>query len=282
MPQHIVTKITKGEPMSFRKIVSAAVAAMSIMLASGAAVAQDSSNSSLFKVPASGVLRVGMTGDYQPMTYRDPQTREFIGQQVDIASELAKDLGVKLELVATDWKTMINGLQADKYDIAMSGTSMSIARAKTVGMIDSWGMNAFVPIVRKENADKYKSWDDLNLAERSAGVTLGTTMEDFIKKELPNAQMKSVEAPGSGWQEVLAGRVDYTISTMIEASALQQTHDDLAMIFTDQPRNALPMTFLVRIEDGPWIHFLNNWIYLKKTSGFIDDVNKKWGLVLKQ
>ena len=263
-----------------KNLMSASLLIISALAISAGAHAQDASR--LTKVPSSGVLRVGMTGDYQPMTYRDPKTQEFIGQQVDLANELAKDLGVKLELVATDWKTMINGLQAGKYDIAMSGTSMSIARAKTVGMIDSWGMNAFVPIVRKENADKYKSWDDLNNAERTAGVSLGTTMEDFIKSELPNAQMKSVEAPGSGWQEVLAGRVDYTISTMIEASALQQTHDDLAMIFTEQPRNALPMTFLVPIEDSQWIHFLNNWVYLKKTSGFIDEVNKKWGLVLKK
>ncbi|WP_442581172.1 transporter substrate-binding domain-containing protein [Mesorhizobium sp. ASY16-5R] len=266
----------------FKYFLSASLLMLSMLGISSIAQAQDAGTSRLFKVPSSGVLRVGMTGDYQPMTYRDPKTQEFIGQQVDLANELAKDLGVKLELVATDWKTMINGLQADKYDIAMSGTSMSIARAKTVGMIDSWGMNAFVPIVRKENVDKYKSWDDLNNGERTAGVTLGTTMEDFIRNELPQAQVKSVEAPGSGWQEVLAGRVDYTISTMIEASALQQTHDDLVMILTEQSRNALPMTFLVRIEDSQWIHFLNNWVYLKKTSGFVDQVNKNWGLILKQ
>lgn len=245
------------------------------------AAAQDAGQSRLFQTQKNGVLRVGMTGDYQPMTYRDTATREFVGHQVDISRELAKDLGVKVEFVPTDWKTMINGLVSNKYDIAISGTSMSLARAKTVGMIDSWGTNAFVPIVRKENADKYKSWDDLNQKSRKAGVTLGTTMEDFIKAELPNAEMRRVEAPGSGWQEVLANRVDYTISTMIEASAIAKEHPELVLIFTDQARNALPMTFLTPIEDQVWIHFLNNWVYLKKTAGYFDALNKKWGIVLK-
>ena len=149
---------------------------MALALLALPASAQESGQSRLFQVQKTGVLRVGMTGDYQPMTYRDTATREFVGHQVDIGREIAKDLGVKVEFVPTDWKTMINGLVANKYDIAISGTSMSLARAKTVGMIDSWGTNAFVPIVRKENADTYKSWDDLNQKSRKAGVTLGTTM----------------------------------------------------------------------------------------------------------
>lgn len=254
---------------------------MSLSLLALPAAAQESGQSRLFQIQKSGVLRVGMTGDYQPMTYRDVQTHEFIGHQVDISRELAKDLGVKVEFVPTDWKTMINGLVANRYDIAISGTSMSLARAKVVGMVDSWGINAFVPIVRKENADKYKSWDDLNDKSRKAGVTLGTTMEDFIKAELPQAEMRRVEAPGSGWQEVLANRVDYTISTMIEASAIANEHPELVLIFTNQPRNALPMTFLTPIEDQVWLNYLNHWVFLKKQAGYFDTLNKKWNLVLK-
>lgn len=49
---------------------------------------------------------------------------------------------------------------------------MSLARAKVVALVESWGLNAFVPIVRKKDADKFKSWDDLNKPERTVGVTL--------------------------------------------------------------------------------------------------------------
>ena len=87
----------------------------------------------------------------------------------------------------------------------------------------------------------------INLLWGFVGVTLGTTMEDYIKAELPKAQMKRVESPATGWQEVLAGRVDYTLSTLIEASGLQQKHPEIQMILTNQARSALPMSSCVVI-----------------------------------
>jgi len=235
------------------RLLQALMIAATIVAVSGLPVsAQDSqSKSRLNEIQKRGVLRVGMTGDYFPMTFRDPGANEFKGHQVDTAIELAKDLGVKVEFVPTDWKTIIVGLQADKYDVAMSGTSMSIARAKVVALTASWGMNAFVPIVLKKNADQFKTWDELNKKERTAGVTLGTTMEDYIKAELPNAQVRRVESPATGWQEVLAGRVDYTVTTLIEASGLQQKYPELVMIFPTQARSALPMSLA---EGAGWAH----------------------------
>lgn len=261
--------------------IGAALAAGIMTLLGGGAAAQDSgAKSLLFEIQDRGVLRVGMTGDYYPMTFKKPGVEGFSGHQVDAARELAKDLGVKVEFVATDWKTIITGIQAQKYDVAMSGTSMSLSRAKVVALTDSWGMNGFVPIILKKNADRYQSWDDLNQPDQTAGVTLGTTMEDYIRAELPEAQMRRVEAPGTGWQEVLAGRSDYTVTTLIEASALQERYDSLKMVFPDHARNALPMAFLAPIDDYNWINYLNTWIYLKKTNGYFDKLNEKWGVVL--
>jgi cyclohexadienyl dehydratase len=265
-----------------KAFLGAAVVALALVGNTTVAGQESSARSRLFEIQKSGTLRVGMTGDYVPMTFRDPGSNEFKGHQVDAANELAKDLGVKVEFVPTDWKTMITGLQSGKYDVAMSGTSMSLARAKVVGLIESWGLNAFVPIVLKQNAAQFTSWDDLNKKEKTAGVTLGTTMEDFIRSELPLAQMRRVEPPAAGWQEVLARRVDYTVTTLIEGWALVQRYPELQMIFTNQARNALPMTFLAPIEDTVWINYLNSWVFLKKTSGFFDELNKKWGVVLKQ
>lgn len=246
-----------------------------------AAQAQEQAGTSLlYEIQSRGTLRVGMTGDYYPMTFRKPGESDFVGHQVDAARKMAEDLGVEVEFVTTDWKTMITGLQAGRYDIAMSGTSMSLSRAKVVALSDAWGINGFVPVILKKNADQYGSWDDLNDPERTAGVTLGTTMEDYIRAELPDVQMRRVESPGTGWQEVLAGRSDYTVTTLIEASGLQERYPELQMIFPEQARSALPMAFLTPIEDQIWLNYVNNWIFLNKTTGYFDRLNEKWGVVL--
>ena len=68
--------------------------------------------SALNEILDSGVLKVGTTGDWNPMSVRDPATNSYKGYDIDVMTELAKDLGVELEFVPTDWKTLVNGVTA--------------------------------------------------------------------------------------------------------------------------------------------------------------------------
>ena len=72
-----------------------------------AALAQQKSH--LNRILETNLLRVGTTGDFNPMTFRDPASNEFRGHQIDAAHDLASELGVKVQFVLTDWKTLING-----------------------------------------------------------------------------------------------------------------------------------------------------------------------------
>lgn len=63
-------------------------------------------DSRLHQILKSGELKVGTTGDWNPMTVRDPASNSYKGFDIDVIQELAKDLGVKLTFVPTDWKTL--------------------------------------------------------------------------------------------------------------------------------------------------------------------------------
>src|SRR5438034_5068002 len=242
-----------------------------------AALAQQKSH--LNRILETNVLRVGTTGDFNPMTFRDPASNEFRGHQIDAAHDLASELGVKVQFVLTDWKTLINGIMADKYDIVMTGTSMSVARAKSAGFTIPWGKNAFFPLVQKKNARKWKDWAELNRPEVSAGYNLGTTMEQFVQANLPKATPRRVESPARDWQELLAGRVDFTVASLIEGAYLTKQYPDLQLLFLDRPKNSIPMAFVVPIDDQVWMNFVNAWIVIKKQNGYFAELNKKWGIV---
>ena len=107
---------------SFTTLISAAALAFSTGV-----IAQD--QSILNKILDSGVLKVGTTGDFNPMSFKDPETKEYKGHQVDAAKQLAADMGVELEFVPAEWKTLINGVVAGKYHVVMTGTSMTVSRA---------------------------------------------------------------------------------------------------------------------------------------------------------
>jgi cyclohexadienyl dehydratase len=244
-----------------------------------AAPAAAQQKSRLDTIQQTGKLRVGTTGDFNPMSFRDPATKEYRGHQIDAAAQLAKDLGVQVEYVPTDWRTLINGVVANQFDIVMTGTSMSVARAKAIGFTIPWGRNAFVPLVLKSNAARYKDWDDLNKPSVTVGFNLGTTMEQFVQNDLPKATVRRVESPARDWQELLAGRVDATITSLIEAAALTQEYPQLTTVLTDKPRNGIPMAFVAPIDDMVWLNFLNNWITIKRAAGFFDEINAKWKIV---
>ena len=88
--------------------------------------------SALDEILSEGVLKVGTTGDWNPMSVRDTATNNYVGYDIDIMTELAKDLGVELELVPTDWKTLVNGVVAGKYHMTGSA-SISPPRLKAAG-----------------------------------------------------------------------------------------------------------------------------------------------------
>ena len=84
--------------------------------------------SRLHKILKKGEIRVGTTGDWNPMTFKDPATNKYKGFEIEIVTQLASDMGVTLIIVPTEWKTLVNGIVADKYDISTSA-SLSAKRA---------------------------------------------------------------------------------------------------------------------------------------------------------
>lgn len=249
---------------------------MAAMMISGGANAADGA-SILHKILDNGEVRVGTTGDFNPMSFKDPATKEYRGHQIDAAKQLAKDMGVELKFVATDWKTLINGVIAGKYDVVMTGTSMTVSRAKAAGYTIPWGRTGYLPLTRKELAGKFKSWEDLNSPDVTVGYNLGTSFADFVKLHLPKAKVKEVESPARDWQELLAGRVDVTISSILEAGKLSSTHDKITIPFKDVA-NSLPLSFIVPQSDHVWLNFMNNWMRMKHESGFFKGLNEKWGI----
>ena len=258
----------------FKTTLLALAGAASLLIGSNA-LAQNSSI--LNTVLDNGVLKVGTTGDFNPMSFKDPATNEYMGHQIDAAKQLAADMGVELEIVPTDWKTLINGVVAGKYHIVMTGTSMTVGRAKAAGYTIPWGRTGYLPLTRKDMAGKFKTWDDLNQPDVTIGYNLGTSFADFVKNNLPNAKVREVESPARDWQELLAGRVDVTISSILEAGKLSSTHEDLVIPF-QAVANSLPLSFIVPQNDSVWLNFVNSWMQIKHEGGYFNTLNETWGI----
>lgn len=256
------------------KLLKAAAAA--VILASTAVTA--SAQSVLNDILSEGVLKVGTTGDWNPMTMRDIATNTYEGYDIDVMTALAADLGVTVEFVPTDWKTLVAGVTSGQYHITGSA-SVSPARAKAAGFSDSYFSLATVPLTLKTNAERFSDWDDLNVAGVNVAATLGTTQEAQVKEYFPNATHRIVEAPARDFQEVLTGRADASITSNVEANKLVAQYDQLMIVPVSAARSQTPVAMLLPQDDQVWINYVNTWITLKQEQGFFDELGVKWQLL---
>lgn len=255
-------------------VAAGAVAA----IASTAAKAQSApaGNSRLAQILARGSVRVGTTGDFNPMSFRDPGSNEYQGFDVEAMIQLSKDLGVKIEWVATEWATLVAGIAANRYDI-FSGASVNMARAKTAAFTIPYLEAGTVPLSLKANAAKFKTWESINEPGVKVAVSMGTVFHEQAKQHFPKAAIQAVQTPATGFQEVLAGRADVTITSNVEASTLIKRFDQLAINAEgSQMRNRRPFAYVIAQDDVTWLNYVNTWITLKRTEGYFAELEAKW------
>ena len=256
-----------------RSIVTLAATFMIAALA--ASPAATAAQSTLHRILEAGEIRVGTTGDWNPMTVRDPATNTYQGFDIDVVTELAKDLGVRLVFVSTEWKTLVSGMVAGKYDISTSA-SVTPSRIRTVGFTRSYFQVGTVPVTLKKDIARFAGWDDINRADVRVAVTLGTSFEQQVKQFFPKAEIKAVEAPARDFQEVLSGRAQVSITSNLEASQLVQTYPQLAIVPVDKPRSPADLAFITPQTDQVWINYLNHWITIKANQGFFLELQETW------
>ena len=231
--------------------------------------------SRLQSILANGELRFGTTGDWNPMTMIDPNSKERTGFDIDIANALATDMGVKVVFVPTTWKTLVNGVVADKYDMT-SSASLSPKRALVAGYSGSYFAVEDVPLMLRKNKGKYNSWEDLNNPSVTVAVTLGTVQEKRAETLFDNSKIIKVSSPARDFQEVLAGRANISMTSNLEAAKLVEQYPELMIVPVQKGKNPTPLAMLLPQSDQVWINYVNHWIILKSERGFFDQLKAKW------
>ena len=232
--------------------------------------------SKLQTIKKNGELRVGTTGDWDPMSMKDPATNKYKGFDIDVMRELAKDLGVKVKFVPAEWKTIVAGITADRYDISTSVTKTP-KRAEVAGFTETYYKYGTVPLVLKKNSKKFPTWKSLNNKDVTIATTLGTSQEEKAKEFFPKSTLKSVEAPARDFQEVLAGRADGNITSSTEANKLVIKYPQLTIV-NDGEKNPAFLAMMVPKKDKIWNNYVSKWIKEKKASGFFETLLAKYNL----
>jgi cyclohexadienyl dehydratase len=168
----------------------------------------------LERVRASGVLRVGMTGDYAPFSLE--RDGELSGADVAAATKLAAALGVTPRFVRTSWPTLMDDYRAGRFDIAMSGISITVDRAAEALFSRGYHRGGKTPIVRCGREADFDTLEEIDRATTQIVVNPGGTNERFVRERVQHARILMHPDNRTIFEEVAAGRADLMITDDIE------------------------------------------------------------------
>ena len=244
------------------------------MCLSGAAEIPDAGV--LGEITARGVLRVGTAGDYQPMSYLEPETGTYVGFDAELAEDLAAALGVKLEYVRTSWPTLMEDTLAGKFDLAVCGITITDARKKQALMSDGYLGNGKTVLCRAEDADKYTSLEAINKPEVRVMENPGGLNEKFARENLPDATLiihsVNQEIPGL----VAAGEADVMITETMEAGFYVGQDTRLAAPLIFEPFTHGDLGVLMPKGSEDLLDFVNQFLIREKDSGRIEELAEKY------
>ena len=222
-----------------------------------------------------GELLVGLEAGYLPFEMADKKG-DFIGFDVDIAKEMAKAMGVKLTIVNTSYDGIIPALLTKKFDIIMSGMTVTQERNLKVNFADPYIVVGQTILLNKKNEGVVKSYKDLNDPKYTVASKLGTTGEQAIKRLMPKATYKSFEVESEAGLEVLNGNADATIYDLPFCVVFMAQQGKDKLVFLDEPFTYEPLAWAVRKGDPDFLNWLNNFLAQLKNDGRYDRIYDKW------
>ncbi len=235
-------------------------------------------NSTLNKILQKGELRVGMEPGYMPFEMKDKKGR-IIGYDVDMAKKMAKEMGVKLKLVPTSWDGIIAGLITDKYDIIMSGMTITQQRNLKVNFANPYIVVGQTIMMSKKLEGKITSAKELNKPEYTVVTKLGVTGEIAARKFFNKAKVLTFESEADAAAEVLNGKVDAMIYDQPYNVLFMSGKGAGKLVHLDTPLTYEPAGWAIRKGDPDFLNWLNNFLRQMqddKVVGFSDKLYKKW------
>lgn len=232
-------------------------------------------NSTLETILKAGKLRVGMEPGYMPFEMQDKKSK-IVGFDVDMARLMAKSMGVELELVPTAWDGIIGSLITNKFDIIMSGMTVTQERNLKINFADPYIIVGQTILLSKKLEGKVKSYKDLNNPKYTITSKLGTTGEQAVKKKIPRANYKSFETEPEAALEVINGKADAFVYDLPYCAVFFAQKGAGKLVFLDEPFTFEPLGWAIKKGDPDFMNWLNNFLAQVKGDGRYDKVYRKW------
>lgn len=220
------------------------------------------------------VIRVGMS-TFVPWAMKDKQGR-LIGFEIDVARQLAQDMGVAVEFVPTAWSGIIPALMTGKFDVIIGGMGITPARNLKVNFTMPYDYSGMSMVAHQKKAEGFATLADFNKKEVDIAVRMGTTAEQAARKYLPKARLRLFENESQALQELNLGRVHAVVSSAPMPVFHALKYPDKLFVPLKENFTKEPIGFAIRKGDHDALNYFNNWILNARAQGFLPEKKAYW------
>ena len=220
-----------------------------------------------------GLLKVGV-GLFEPWVMCD-KSGDLIGYEIDVASQLASDIGVRIAFVRTDWYYIVPALIEDRFDLVISGMGITPDRGLLVNFTIPYSEFGTSVVINTNELEVPTSLADLNVAEVTFGARAGSVPAQVIAEHFPLASVQFFDTDQEMLETLIAAGAHAVAVDQINASRWTHEYPDQLLRPFDL-LNKVPEAIALRKQDFDGLNFLNGWIQHYTSNGWLANRRNYW------
>ncbi len=177
------------------------------------------------RIHASGMLRIGTTGDYAPFSLES--AGELRGADIALARDLARHLKLRPVYVRTSWPTLVQDLRDDRFDVALSGISFTPERAAVGKYSVPYQRGGKTILARCVQRQDFETLAEVDRPGVKVVVNPGGTNERYVREALHRATIVLHPDNTTTFDEIMARRADVMITDDVEVDLQSRRHPEL-------------------------------------------------------
>ncbi|WP_294402315.1 transporter substrate-binding domain-containing protein [uncultured Clostridium sp.] len=239
--------------------------------------ASSSEGADIQKIKDNGVLKVGVKVDVPKYGYKNPETGEIEGFEIDLAKQVAKKIlgdENKIELQGVTAKTRGPLLDNGEIDMVAATFTITEERKKSYNFSDPYLKDGVGLLVKKDAG--YASLKDLD--GKTIGVAQSSTTKKALEEEASKQGITLNFSEFSSYPEIKAALDSKRVDCFaVDASILNGYVDDSSVILDDR-YNPQEYGIASKLDNTELAKEINEVVNEMKSSGEIDKLVEKWGI----
>jgi polar amino acid transport system substrate-binding protein len=219
-------------------------------------------------------LRVGMS-TFVPWAFRN-RAGELIGYEIDVATRLAQDMGVRVEFVPTAWDGIVPALLAGRFDMIIGGMTVTAARNLSANFTNSYSASGVDLAASRRLAEGMTTMEAWNRPNVTISGRRGTSALAAAQRLFPRATFRQFDDDAQSVLEVVNGRAHGMVGSMPRPRFAVLENESALFSPFPQPLARQIDSMALRKGDPDALNFLNNWIASRQLDGFLEERQAYW------